>query len=455
MIHWESGERNLRNLKENHNYMFHLPGIGLRIIRSLFAVFLCFVIFSFMGIQEGAFISSLVALQCVGPYTENRWKLIRERFEGTAIGAIWGFLVVQIFCMGKGKLFFQTDSRGWTIWGILIIVIFLGVVLYSTVVVDLKNMSYYSCMVYLSIVVTIEAERNALLFTGGRVLEIIVGILMAMICSFLYVPRVKNRDILFVSGIDDTILTKDEKLPPYSRVELNRMIDDGAKFTLSTLRTPASLIESVNEIHLMLPVIVMDGAALYDINEKSYLLTYMISYKSAERVIEFLDKRNLNSFINVVIDDVLVIYYGQLRNDAETDIFKRLRKSPYRNYLNRRLPENENVVYFMLIHKKEIIEETYQELMKEDWISEYKILKYDSTEYPGYAYIKIYNEEATRENMLRNLKAMLDMDKSVTFGSIPGRYDVLIEDSDHNTMVKKMKKVYEPIRLFLGGRLRK
>lgn len=448
MIHWESGEGSLRSLKENHKYFFHLPGIGLRIIRSLFAVFLCFVIFSFMGNQEGAFISSLVALQCVGPYTENRFKLIRERFEGTAIGAIWGFLVVQIFCMGKGKLFFQTNIHGWTIWGILIIVGILGVVLYSTVAVNLKNMSYYSCMVYLSIVVTLAAEKNAFLFTAGRVLEIVVGILMAMICSFLYLPRAKNRDILFISGIDDTLLTKDEKLSSYSRVELNRMIDDGAKFTLSTLRTPASLIESVSELHLMLPVIVMDGAALYNINEKSYLLTYMISYKSSERIIEFLEKRDLNLFINVVIDDLLVIYYDKLSNEAELDIFKRLKKSPYRNYVNRRLPENENVVYFMLIHKKEKIANTYQELMKEEWISEYKVLTYDSDEYPGYSYIKIYNKEATRENMQRNLKAMLDFDKSVTFGSIPGKYDVLIEDSDHNMMVKKMKKVYEPIRLF-------
>ncbi|WAJ22938.1 HAD hydrolase family protein [Lacrimispora xylanolytica] len=452
MIHWESGEGKLGNLKEFHNWFYHLPGVGLRIIRSLFAVLFCFVIFSFLGNQEGAFISSLVALQCVGPYTGNRWKLIKERFAGTGIGAIWGFLVVQIFCLGKGTLFFQAESHGWTIWGILIIVSILGVVLYSTVAVNLKNMSYYSCMVYLSIVVTIAAEKNAFLFTAGRVLEIVVGILMAMICSFLYLPRAKNRDILFVSGIDDTLLTKDEKLPPYSRVELNRMIDDGAKFTLSTLRTPASLIESVSELHLTLPVIVMDGAALYNINEKSYLLTYMISYKSSERIIEFLEKRNLNLFINVVIDDLLVIYYDKLSNEAELDIFKRLKKSPYRNYVNRRLPENENVVYFMLIHKKEKIADTYQELMKEEWISEYKVLTYDSDEYPGYAYIKIYNKEATRENMLRNLKAMLDFDKSVTFGSIPGKYDVLIEDSDHNTMVKKMKKVYEPIRLFFRGK---
>ena len=174
MIHWESGEGKLGNLNEFHNWFYHLPGVGLRIIRSLFAVLLCFVIFSFLGNQEGAFISSLVALQCVGPYTEDRWKLIKERFAGTGIGALWGFLVVQIFCLGKGKLFFQAESHGWTIWGILIIVCILGVVLYSTVAVNLKNMSYYSCMVYLSIVVTIAAEKNAILFTAGRVLPILV-----------------------------------------------------------------------------------------------------------------------------------------------------------------------------------------------------------------------------------------------------------------------------------------
>ena len=61
--------------------------------------------------------------------------------------------------------------------------------------------------------------------------------------------------------------------------------------------------------------------------------------------------------------------------------------------------------------------------------------------------LKIYHKDATREHMLENLKAILNLEKTVTFGSIQECYDVFIEDSDRNLMVREMKKRYKPICL--------
>ena len=49
--------------------------------------------------------------------------------------------------------------------------------------------------------------------------------------------------------------------------------------------------------------------------------------------------------------------------------------------------------------------------------------------------------------MLENLKAILNLEKTVTFGSIQECYDVFIEDSDRNLMVREMKKRYKPVCL--------
>ena len=70
---------------------------------------------------------------------------------------------------------------------------------------------------------------------------------------------------------------------------------------------------------------------------------------------------------------------------------------------------------------------------------------YDSHDYPGYAYIKIYNRDATRENMLRNLMKWLNMEKAVTFGSIEGESDIYIKNADKNEMVKSLKRQFEPV----------
>ena len=71
----------------------------------------------------------------------------------------------------------------------------------------------------------------------------------------------------------------------------------------------------------------------------------------------------------------------------------------------------------------------------------------DSVNYSGYAHIKIYHKDATREHMLLNLQALLNIEKTVTFGSIEGKYDVIIADSDKNVMVKELKKLYEPVKI--------
>ena len=110
-----------------------------------------------------------------------------------------------------------------------------------------------------------------------------------------------------------------------------------------------------------------------------------------------------------------------------------------------------NVVYFLVIEKKEKTEQLYQQLMEQDWVSDFRIVLADSMNYPGYAHIKIYHKQATREHMLQNLEALLDIEKTITFGSIEGKYDVFIANSDRNIMVKELKKRYEPVDFKLAN----
>ena len=224
-------------------------------------------------------------------------------------------------------------------------------------------------------------------------------------------------------------------MSPYSRIELNRLIDSGAKFTVSTGRTPATLRESLPGIHLKLPVIAMDGAVLYDLNENSYLMKYQMSTSQAQTICDFLDRKGISYFTNCVVDDLLVIYYDQLISPLHQEVYERRHRSPHRNYVQKTQSVYENVVYLYLLDKKEIMEKLY------------RVAFHDPIRYPGCANIKIYIKDATRENMLRNLKALLNLDKVITFGSVEGRYDVCIEDTGKDEMVKTLKKLYEPVGL--------
>ncbi|WP_455718190.1 hypothetical protein, partial [Anaerosporobacter sp.] len=149
--------------------------------------------------------------------------------------------------------------------------------------------------------------------------------------------------------------------------------------------------------------------------------------------------------VNVVIDDMLVIYYQEMEDEVQNDLVTQMRRSPFRNYVKRKLPENEEVVYLMILDRIETIERFYLVLEEKGYTQNCKVLKYNSDDYPGYAYIKIYNKNASKNNMLDYLVQDLNIKKVVTFGSIPNNYDVFIEPGDTNRVVRVIKKMYETV----------
>ena len=153
----------------------------------------------------------------------------------------------------------------------------------------------------------------------------------------------------------------------------------------------------------------------------------------------------INFYSNVIIDDMLVIYYQDTSDEVNNELVKKLRTSPYRNYVKRPLPEDESVVYFMLLDKKEKIEAFYEKLGEVKLPERLRVIMYDSTDYPGYSYIKIYNRNATKENMIAYLKEFTAINDVVTFGTIRDQYDVYIDTDDVNKVVREVRKRYEPV----------
>ena len=425
-----------------------LPPIGLRIIKSAVAVLFCYLISFLRGNQGIVFYSLLASLWCIQVYVENTKKNAIQRFIGTVVGAAYGlfYLLVRnrfVLEIGFNK---AVDA--------LFISMLVVITLYTTVLMKKKQASYFSCVVFLSIVVNHVTDANPYLFVWNRFLDTVIGIIVGVGVNTFSLPRAKRKDILFISGLDDTLLNSKYALSDYNRVELNRMLDDGMNFTISTMRTPASLIDPMRDIRLKLPVIAMDGAVLYDIREKTYLKIYVISPSGSERVMKLVSEHGLHCFTNVIIEDLLVIYHDDTDDEVQRKLVRELRRSPYRNYVARKLPEGEKVVYFMLLYPHDIMESFYHVLEKEGITESLKVVFYDSVDYPGYSYIKIYNRNATKDNMIHYLKEQLKIENTVTFGTIPGKYDIVVRPGDSETTVRRLRKLYEPVK-FLAGKRKK
>lgn len=426
--------------------MNQIPKIGLRIIKSAVAVFLCYLFNYFRGENGIVFYSQLSVLWCIQSYISTTKQNAWQRIVGTFIGAGFGLVVLLLFVLMRNVSLPENDLVLYLIKG-LITSIGIIFVLYTSVILNKKNASYFSCVVFLSIVVIHGGDNNPFLFTLNRVVDTMVGIFIGVTVNLFHLPRKQHKEILFISGLDDTLLDSHYHLNDYCKVELNRMIEEGLNFTLSTMRPPASIIEPMTDIKLKLPVIAMNGGVLYDTQQKRYLEKIEIEKTEAAKIAKLLDENKILYFANVVVDDTLLIYYNRHAgldfDEVQTDFINDLRKSPYRNYINRPLPVDEKVVYFMFFYPTERIEKINCLLQQNQIDKDFKVLVYPSKDYPGYSYIKIFNKYASKENMIELLKRRVKSEKIITFGTIPGKYDYVVQEGNTNEVVHKMKRLFE------------
>ena len=413
-----------------------LPPIGMRIIKSSIGVLLGFIIYLIRGKQGAPFYTALSVLWCMQPYPSNAKANARQRTIGTMIGAFYGLIMILLEYY---FLPFDNEFIRYLIISVLIIP-----VIYTTVVINKKNASYFSCVVFLSIVVNHLNDKNPYFFVFNRVLDTMIGIVLALIINTARIPRKKRDNLLFVSELDKALLNMHNTLTPYSKIELNKMLDDGLKFTIATMRTPAALLEALKYIRIKLPVIAMDGAILFDVKDNRYLKVYEMTYSETKEFLELFKENNLHCFVNVVVEDSVIIYYDDFKNEVEKRIYDTLRSSPYRNYIKEELPERYGAVYLMLIDENKKIENLYSQMKELGYTKKFKILKYSSDDFPGYSYIKVYNKKAIKENMIQYIKELTKADDIIILESSKEGKNLRVNKNESNEIVRNLKKIYEP-----------
>ncbi len=412
-----------------------LPPLGLRIIKSSFGVLCGFLIYYLRGCQGTPFYTALAVMWCMRPTIKTSKQMALQRTIGTFIGGIYGLLILIIVIHYQLNMFIN----------LMLSSLMIIPIIYTTLLIKKKNASYFACVVFLSIVVNHVADSQPYLFVFNRVLDTLIGIILGLIINSLQLPRHKNKDILFVSGIDDVLVNNSHKMSDYSIRKINVMIENGMLFTVSSMRTVPIILDSIPGINLKLPIIAMDGAVLFDVHEKKYLKTYKMNHKDAQQLISFIKNQGFHVFINCIFEDSWIIHYGNFNNEAEEAIFHKLRKNPYRNYFKHDLFSDQNPIYLMLIDKHDKIHKLYQQLQKNLDLTPFKIIIFDSQEYSDYTYMKIYDHQATRENMLKELMNLYHIDQTITFGSIENKYDVVVDGTNANIVAKTLDKLYQPL----------
>jgi Predicted membrane protein len=159
--------------------------IGLRVIKSVIAVFLCFLVKFIFG-SSTVFYDSITALLCIQPTAEQSLKFGLNRLLGTFTGSVIGFIVLEA---AKFIPFYKEF--------LYVFIIPLGMLLAMYICIFFKKeRSVAICsIVYLCLVTSFESSiQNTEQYVFIRLIDTTLGVIIGTLVNKYFFVR-KNKEI--------------------------------------------------------------------------------------------------------------------------------------------------------------------------------------------------------------------------------------------------------------------
>ena len=320
------------------------PPLGQRIVKTAVAVFLCLLYYWLRGYRgmNMPTEAGITAIICMQPYVHDSRDYALSRFTGTLIGSFWGLLLLLLLMAAPrlGESLFLVYS--FMAVGVL-------ASLYTAVMLRRADASGLAAIVFLCIVISFPEIEEPLRQAGDRIFGVLLGTVIAIAVNVFHLPRSKNRDSVFFVRTRDLAPDRFSQIPSAAMYRLNYLYQDGAKICLMSEHAPAFFALQMSEAMLSVPLVVMGGAAVYDLSEQSYLYAETIRPQDSRRIREHLDRLGLSFFIYTVHSHRTCIFHRGDMREEERVIFKRMKRSPYRDYLDEGDFPDEEIVYLKLI----------------------------------------------------------------------------------------------------------
>ncbi len=419
-----------------------LPHIGQRITKTAIAVFLCLLIYDLRGYRGQSMPAEamITAIICMQPYIRDSRTYAFNRLTGTLVGAGWGLVFLLIMMTLP-----NVSSRQPLVYAGMAI----GVLacLYSAVLIRKPDTAGLSAIVFLCVVVSfpdIEAPfRNAML----RIVDVLIGTFVAIGVNIFHLPRIKQSNKVFFVRTKDLAPDRFSQIPAVALFRLNYLYDDGAKICLMSEHAPAFFLMQMNATKLNVPMIVMDGAAIYDAEQNRYLQTETLDPEDTIRLMERLKELDISSFVYTVHNNKTSIFHlGQIR-DTERTVFQRMKRSPYRDYLDGEVFELSEVVYIKVIDSAEKIIDAEYHLRKTMPKSKLRAVIRPQAGAPGISGLYIYAHTATMEQAEKRVMQML-REEEEDLESVDVRLRTPYQsERDAMHVLYQIEKEYEPVCL--------
>lgn len=218
---------------------------------------------------------------------------------------------------------------------------------------------------------------------------------------------------LYISDLDGTLLDSSAKLSNYTKFNLKELIKNNLNFSIATARTPATVVPILSDVAIKLPVVVMNGAAIYDIENNKYLKFNSIPPKSVDKILSILSENKISALSYTLYDNHINAYYDKINNPVEEKFIKDRSGSSHKTFINSSLPENSNVLYFLILNKEDIVMNIFNKVKDIDGIY---AIAYKDVYNEGFYNLEIYSNKSSKANSIKEIMSLFNFDRLISFG---------------------------------------
>ena len=221
---------------------------------------------------------------------------------------------------------------------------------------------------------------------------------------------------LFVSDLDGTLLNSKTEVSDVTAEIINREIESGLNFTISTARTPATALKIIKRLNLKMPVMLMNGVLIYDMERKAYIQKAVMDETVIMILLGLIKTRGLSCFLYGLENNQFLAYYDSVDSTAlnyfrNECIMKYDKKFIEVEDLS--LIAGNDIIYCMLREPKERLEGLYRELSVVKGIkAEFYADIYSDENYM----LEIFSDQASKKEALSYLRNIGDYDSVISFG---------------------------------------
>ncbi|BBB89484.1 MAG TPA: Cof-type HAD-IIB family hydrolase [Methylomusa anaerophila] len=222
---------------------------------------------------------------------------------------------------------------------------------------------------------------------------------------------------LYISDLDGTLLNSSKEISGYARKTINRLIENGVYFSVATARTAVSSTKMLAGLHINIPIILMNGAAIYDIAAGKYIKTETIPPEIADAILQVIRKHQITGFMYAISDNKLHAYYELLNTPALRDYYdERVTQyaKPFEQVdcFSSKITDNE-IVYFTLMDTQERLANMVGDIKKLQGID--MVLSHD-VYVENLWFLEIYGPNASKYNAVNYIRDYCGFNRIIGFG---------------------------------------